>query len=68
MQRRSRLKAIDHYLTDPKSLVELKSALEKIEKCCQAVTKKLNLGDVLRDPTNWDSLAGVFGHEELETG
>ncbi|MCC7442533.1 MAG: hypothetical protein IT285_12925 [Bdellovibrionales bacterium] len=62
------LRFLDHCLTDGAGLVQLRQALERIEKCRTAVGKGVNLADVLSDAANQQSLAGVFGESEFDVG
>jgi len=62
------LRFLDHCLTDSAGLTQLRQALDRIEKCRTAVSKKMNLADVLCDPNNQQALATVFGEGEFDVG
>jgi hypothetical protein len=64
----SRLRMIDQCIGDRKGLTALRAFLDKIEKCCSALDRKLNLAEVLEDPANQKSLANYWGRDGIEVG
>jgi len=64
----SSLRQLDHCIPDREALSQLRAMLDKVEKCCQALDRKLNLADVLGDPKNLGSLRNVFGKSGYEAG
>src|SRR6478735_7233246 len=59
---------LDQYLQDRESLKQLRTILDKVEKCCSALDRKLNLAEVLEDPANSKSLRELFGDDGFMTG
>jgi hypothetical protein len=49
-------------------LTQLRTILDKVEKCCSALDRKLNLAEILEDPANLKSLGELFGDDGLMTG
>ncbi len=55
------LELLNQCLPHPTVLPELRSALEKIERCVSAVEKNVHLADIFLDKKNKDNLAKAFG-------
>lgn len=62
------LKQLDHCLEDRSSLGRMRAVLDKVEKCCVAVEKGMNLGDILSDEANLRSMTNAFGAGGFEVG
>lgn len=62
------LKYIDQSIRDSEEFEALKQMIQRVDRCRQAVSRKLNLADVLSDPANMSSLASTFGMEQLDVG
>lgn len=53
---------------DRASVAKLRSIVERIEKCCAALERKLNLADVLHDDVNYHAITKTFGQDDLDVG
>lgn len=62
------LRHLDRCLTNRESLTKLRNLLEKIEKCCIAQERNVNLADLLHDHANVQSLQKAFGDNDFEVG
>lgn len=62
------LKQLDQCLLDRGALGRLRTVLDKIEKCCVAVERGMNLADVLNDEANLRSITNAFGAGGFEVG
>ncbi len=62
------LRLLDQYLMSRDSVNQLRLILNKLDKCCLAVEKNLNLADVLSDQANFNSLREIFGDENISIG
>ena len=60
------LRFLDPILRSPSDLVRLRAVVDKAEKIVTAVGKGMNLGDILGDPANVDSLGRAVGADFLE--
>src|SRR4051794_27207173 len=62
-----KLRLLGECLPDRKALVQARGIIEKVEKCCTALKRNLNLADILRDGSNLQSIVQSFG-QEYEAG
>jgi hypothetical protein len=62
------LRHLEQCLTSRESISQLKLILDKIEKCCSVIEKRINLAEILQDEANLRSLSKAFGKESLTIG
>ncbi len=61
------IKYLDQSLRTSGYVGQVKEIVNKIDRCCAAVSKKVNLADIINDPTNLSSLRELFD-EEYDVG
>lgn len=62
------LRLLEQFLTTRESIPHFKQLLDKIDKCCTAVERRMNLAEILQDEANLKSLTQIFGKDSLEIG